>query len=46
VTPTQPGESTRLRVLVYEGDVPASPSVDTADYELHLWVDITGSESE
>ena len=45
VTPTQPGESTRLRVLVYEGDVPASPSVDTADYELHLWVDITGSES-
>lgn len=45
VAPSTAGEGVRLRVLVYEGALPESPGVETADHELHLWVDVVPGES-
>jgi hypothetical protein len=45
ITPTRTGQAVRLRLLVYEGAVPESPSVDTAEHELRVWVDVTGGET-
>ena len=45
ITPTRTGQAVRLRLLVYDGAVPESPSVDTAEHELHVWVDVTGGET-
>jgi uncharacterized membrane protein len=47
VAPTFTGENLRVRYLLYEGAAPDSPSVDSADDELHLWVDVpaTGTVS-
>jgi len=40
-TPTQKGDRLRLQFLLYRGNAPADPSVDTAYRELHLWVDVS-----
>jgi uncharacterized membrane protein len=47
VAPTFTGEDLRVRYLLYEGNAPASASADSADDELHLWVDVpaTGTVS-
>jgi uncharacterized membrane protein len=41
VTPTMTGRDLRLTYLLYRGDAPANPSVDTAYRELHLWINVT-----
>jgi uncharacterized membrane protein len=40
VRPAMAGEDLRLAYLLYAGDVPAEPSLETADYEVHLWLDV------
>ena len=41
VTPTFRGEDLRLRYLLYIGDAPADPSGDDAYRAIHIWVDVT-----
>jgi uncharacterized membrane protein len=41
IQPTIVGEDIRLRILLYEGEAPGDPSVQTADQSLHLWIDVT-----
>jgi len=45
VTPTMTGERLRLTYLLYEGELPADPTVDNAYRELHLWVNVTAPNS-
>lgn len=46
VEPTMAGENVRLVWLVYlDGNVPDSPSMDNAAYQVHLWADINRSTS-
>ncbi|REA03804.1 hypothetical protein DEQ92_11900 [Haloferax sp. Atlit-6N] len=40
VRPTMTGERLRLTYLLYEGAPPASPTVDNAYREVHLWVTV------
>lgn len=40
-TPTVTGERLRLQFLLYRGDVPSDPSVETAYREVHLWVSVS-----
>jgi uncharacterized membrane protein len=40
LAPSLTGSRLRLAVLLYKGPVPADPSVQTADHEVHLWVDV------
>lgn len=42
VTPQLTGEDLRLTYLLYRGDAPPDPSVDSAYRSLHLWVDVAG----
>jgi len=42
VGPTRTGERLRLAFLLYRGDPPADPSVETAYRETHLRVNVTG----
>jgi len=44
VTPTMTGENLRLVYLLYEGEPPASPTVENAYRELHLWVNVSAPE--
>ena len=41
VRPTMAGEDLRLAFLLYRDGVPATPSVENAYRELHLWVNVT-----
>ncbi|WP_435068287.1 DUF1616 domain-containing protein [Haloplanus sp. C73] len=41
VTPPFAGEHVRLLVLLYEGEAPANPALDSADRETHLWLTVT-----
>ena len=46
VEPTMTGEGIRLVWLLYvDADVPADPTAETADYDVHLWVDVTEPEA-
>lgn len=40
ITPPRSGESQRLVYLIYDSTLPADPSIDTADQEVHLWVNV------
>lgn len=41
ITPAATGDTTRFVWLVYlDGDVPADPSLENADYSTHLWIDV------
>lgn len=40
VAPTIVGDEIRLRFLLYEGDVPETPSASTADQSLQIWTDV------
>lgn len=42
VEPTMAGEDLRLTFLLYRGDPPATPTVENAYRQLHLWVTVTG----
>jgi uncharacterized membrane protein len=42
VRPTTTGERLRLAFLLYRGEPPADPAVETAYRETHLWVNVTG----
>lgn len=35
------GERVRLVYLLYRGDVPASPTIENAEKEVHLWLEVT-----
>jgi uncharacterized membrane protein len=41
VTPTFGGNRLRLQYLLYRGQAPAEPTVDTAYRETHLWINVT-----
>lgn len=41
VTPTMTGERLRLVFLLYRGEPPPDPTIDTAYRELHLWVNVS-----
>lgn len=45
VTPALEGERLRLVFLLYDGEPPSQPSVESADQRLYLWVNVTDSES-
>ncbi|WP_277555938.1 DUF1616 domain-containing protein [Halobaculum limi] len=40
VQPNLIGEDLRMSVFVYQGEAPESPSENTADHHLYLWVDV------
>lgn len=40
VRPVFPSDRVRLQYLVYRGDPPAEPGVESAYRELHLWIDV------
>lgn len=45
VDPTMTGEDVRIAWLLYlDGDVPDDPSVENADEEVHLWVEVTDDD--
>jgi uncharacterized membrane protein len=41
VAPSMTGERLRLQFLLYRGDAPASPAIDSAYRETHLWVNVS-----
>ncbi|WP_049987326.1 DUF1616 domain-containing protein [Halobellus rufus] len=41
VSPTMTGERLRLTYLLYQGEPPQNPSVESAYREVHLWVNVT-----
>lgn len=43
VTPGMNGERLRLVYLLYKGEPPSRPAVDSADQEVHLWLNVTES---
>lgn len=45
MTPTIEGERLRLVFLLYDGEPPSQPTVESADQRLYLWVNVTDSES-
>lgn len=40
VVPTMAGEQLRLTFLLYDGDVPETPTRENAYRKLHLWIDV------
>lgn len=44
--PTMTGERLRVAFLLYKGDVPESPTVENADEDLRLWVNVSASDDE
>ncbi|ELZ65948.1 hypothetical protein C457_15357 [Haloferax prahovense DSM 18310] len=46
VTPTMTGDRLRLTYLLYEGTAPAEPTAENAAQAVHLWVNVTDSNSE
>ena len=43
IQPTMTGERLRVVFLLYKGDPPATPTVDNAYRELHLWVNVSAA---
>lgn len=43
LSPSLTGSRLRLVFLLYDGPTPAEPSIETADQEVHLWVDVTAT---
>ncbi|WP_101297053.1 DUF1616 domain-containing protein [Halegenticoccus soli] len=43
ITPPIAGDRLRLTYLLYKGTLPADPTVENADQELHLWVNVSES---
>jgi uncharacterized membrane protein len=43
VTPRLTGDRVRLTYLLYRGDAPSDPSIETAYREVHLWVDVSNN---
>lgn len=39
-TPTRTGTNLRVKYLLYDGGVPATPTSETAYRDLHLWIDV------
>ncbi|SEO22842.1 Uncharacterized membrane protein [Halogranum amylolyticum] len=46
VSPTFEGENLRVAYLVYRGEVPEQPTLDSAYRSVTLWVDVTPSDGE
>lgn len=46
VEPPISGTELRLQFLLYKGDVPDDPSMETADQHLHLWIDVTDEDGD
>ena len=44
VTPTMTGDDVRLAVLLYRGEAPQNPTLESAYRATHLWVEVTSSE--
>ena len=44
VRPTTTGQRLRLALLLYRGEPPTDPSVESAYRETHLWVNVTAEE--
>lgn len=44
VTPTMTGDDVRLAVLLYRGEAPQNPTLESAYRATHLWVEVTPSE--
>lgn len=42
LVPTMAGDRLRVQYLVYEDRAPQVPTEETADYTLHLWIDVSG----
>lgn len=40
ITPPRAGENLRIKYLLYDGDVPETPSAESAYRDLHLWVTV------
>ncbi|WP_129115397.1 DUF1616 domain-containing protein [Halegenticoccus tardaugens] len=45
IVPPIEGERLRLSYLLYKGSPPADPTVENADQELHLWVNVSDPSS-
>nr|WP_267902941.1 DUF1616 domain-containing protein [Halomarina oriensis] len=43
VTPPTTGDRLRLAFLLYEGDPPATPTLENADEEIHFWISVEAS---
>lgn len=43
ITPETDGERLRLTFMLFKGDPPAEPTIDTAYRETHLWIDVSTS---
>lgn len=43
IAPTLTGDRLRLTYFLYRGQPPATPTVETADREVHLWVNVSAS---
>jgi uncharacterized membrane protein len=41
IVPSLTGSHLRLAFLLYDGSAPAEPTIETADREVHLWVNVT-----
>ena len=46
LAPEMTGERLRLTYLLYRGDPPDDPSIDTAYREVHLWVNVTAPSAD
>lgn len=44
LAPTTTGENLRVQYLLYTGEVPDTPTAETAYRELHLWMNVTSPE--
>lgn len=45
IAPTRTGEQLRVQFLLYRGDPPESPTVENAYRDVHLWIDVRGSDT-
>jgi len=45
LTPTRTGTDLRVQYLLYTDEPPATPTAETAYRELHLWLNVTDSQS-
>lgn len=46
IEPTMTGQRLRVLFMLYRGDAPADPSLETAYRETHLWVNVSAPSSE
>lgn len=45
LTPTRTGENLRVKYLLYTGDVPSTPTAETAYRDVHLWMNVSSSQN-